>query len=101
MASQGVWLRRMMEDCGLEQKAPTIIWCDNMSTITVAKNPMLHGRNFIRNLVAEGVIVSEHCDTNSQVVDILTKLLESQKFLYLKMMLGVIDFQSREGVKVD
>lgn len=45
--------------------------------------------------------MSKHCDTNSQVADILTKLLESQKFLYLKMMLGVIDFQSREGVKVD
>lgn len=73
----------------------------------VAKNPTLHGWtkhieirfHFIRNLISEGLIILEHCSTENQVADILTKPLGSQKFLYLKTMLGVYDFHSRGGVE--
>lgn len=99
----------MLSDCGLEHNGSTLIWCDNLSVIIVAKNLTGHGRtkhieirfHFNQNLIAEGVIVLEHCPTNSQIADILTKPLGSQKFNYQKMLLRVTDFHSRGGVKVD
>ena len=36
-ACQGVWLRRMLEECELKQSTPTVIWCDNLSTIAILK----------------------------------------------------------------
>lgn len=43
-AVQAIWLRKLLGDCGCLQKNPTVILCDNMSTIAIAKNqnPTLH-----------------------------------------------------------
>lgn len=94
----------MLDDCKLEQKAPMVIQCDNMSAVIVGSHDCTKHIeirfHFIKNSIAEGVIVLEYCNTNSQVANILTKPLGSQQFHYLKMMLGVTDFQSREGVSI-
>jgi hypothetical protein len=39
-----VWLRRLLQDVGKEQKEPTMIKCDNQSSINLAKNPIFHAR---------------------------------------------------------
>lgn len=73
VACQCVLLRRMLGDYRLEQRGPTLIWCDNVPKITVAKDLTLHGRtklieiwfNFIRNLIAKCVIMLEHCSTEN------------------------------------
>ncbi|GKA34679.1 hypothetical protein Tco_0721108 [Tanacetum coccineum] len=41
---QGVWLRRILADLGQEQVEATTIMCDNISTVMLARNPILHGR---------------------------------------------------------
>lgn len=41
---QAISLKRVLEDYRQAQSKPTTIWCDNKSTIALAKNPTMHGR---------------------------------------------------------
>jgi len=42
---QAVWLRRILEVVRRSQTSPTVIYCDNSSTIKLSKNPIMHGRS--------------------------------------------------------
>eukprot|EP00253_Pinus_taeda_P018634 PITA_18634 len=83
-ACQAVWMRRMLRSLGREQAEATVIFCDNSSAIALSKNSVFHKRtkhidtrfHYIRELVNNGEIVLEHCRTQEQVADILTKLLD-------------------------
>jgi len=44
-ACQCVWLGRVLEQLGYEQKECTTILCDNSFSIKLSKNPVLHGRS--------------------------------------------------------
>ena len=60
-----------VEDMHQKQKEATTIFCDNLSTITMKKNPIHHSRtrhidirhHFIREHVTRGEIKMEHCNT--------------------------------------
>lgn len=91
-ACQCLWLRKLMEDCDLKTEGATIIWCDNKSTIAIAKNLLHHGRtkhidikfHFIRSLIDNGTIAVKHCTTNEQHADLLTKAFTVKKHDMLK-----------------
>ncbi|KAJ6874187.1 hypothetical protein NC651_032883 [Populus alba x Populus x berolinensis] len=63
-ACQAIWMRRILEELHFQQLEPTIIYCDNSSTIKLSKNPVLHVRSkhidvryhFLRDLTNEGII---------------------------------------------
>lgn len=101
---QAIWLRRILQDMKFEQKEATVIYCDNQSTISMAKNPVHHQRtrhidirhHFIREQVAEGSIQLEFCNSREQVADLFTKALPLEKFAYLRDKLQVIDFCIKE-----
>ncbi|XP_020691343.1 uncharacterized protein LOC110105982 [Dendrobium catenatum] len=42
--SETIWLRHLSAKLRLEQNIPTTIYCDNISAIAIAKNPVFHGR---------------------------------------------------------
>ncbi|CAL2229170.1 unnamed protein product [Prunus armeniaca] len=96
-ACQAVWLRRLLEELGYVQQSPTLIHCDNISTIKLSRNPMLHGRSthidirfhFLRDLTKEGVVELIHCQSQNQIADILTKPLKLKTFEKLRGLLGV------------
>lgn len=102
-ACQGVWLRRVLHDCGARIEEPTKLWCDNMSAIAIAKNPTHQGRtkhidvcfHFIWGLVGDGVISMHHCRTEDQLADRFTKPLTIEKHEKLRNLLGVCMLQSR------
>jgi hypothetical protein len=106
-ACQAVWLRRMLADLQQDQQGATEIFCDNKSTISIARNPAFHGRtkhielrhHFIRELIAEGKITLKYCSTQEQLADILTKALSKEKFCYFRELLGVCSFESRGSVE--
>ncbi|CAL2228255.1 unnamed protein product [Prunus armeniaca] len=66
---QAMWLRKIFEVLGDAQKGPTTIYCDNMSTIKLSRNPVMHGRSkhidvrfhFLRDLCSDEKIVLEYC----------------------------------------
>ena len=91
-ACQAVWMRRMLRSLCQEQATTTIIFCDNSSAIALSKNSVFHKRtkhidikfHYIRELVNNGEIILQHCRTQEQVADILTKPLDQKSFEFLK-----------------
>jgi hypothetical protein len=71
--------------------------CDNTSAILVAKNPVFHkkmrhveGRHhFLRDHVEKGDIEMRYIYTERQLADILTKQLDSSRFVDLRGEIGV------------
>ena len=95
----------MLRSLGQEQAKATIVFCDNSSAISLSKNSVFHKRtkhidtrfHCIRELVNNGEIVLEHCRTQEQVTDILTKPLVQKSFEFLRKCLGMTE---RADVKI-
>jgi len=98
-ACQCVWLRRVLEQLGCEQKECTTILCDNSSSIKLSKNHVLHGRSkhidikfhFLREMVKENVVNLSYCKTQDQIADIMTKPLGLELFLKFRRLLGLCE----------
>ncbi|CAH9095255.1 unnamed protein product [Cuscuta epithymum] len=96
-AKQALWLRKLLKDLCCEQQEIPEIWCDNMSTIAMAKNPSFHARtkhidvqhHFIRKLVAEEKIALQYCGTEFQNADLFTKALPQAKHQFFMKRIGM------------
>ncbi|CAI7849012.1 unnamed protein product [Closterium sp. NIES-54] len=81
-ANEVVWLRHLLEEIGVCQKEPTVIFCDNESAVKLAKNTCLHGLtkhirpkwHWGRRLLDKEVRL-EILKTHQLAADILTKRL--------------------------
>ena len=99
-AKEALWLRRLLEDLGLPQQAPTPLHCDNQSAIALAKNPVFHARtkhislqhHFIREQVEDKQVTLLYCKGENQVADILTKPLSKERFQFHCKNLGLQPF---------
>ena len=66
--------------------------------INISKNPMMHTKtkhnsikyHFLRELVQDKEVRLEYVNTKEKIVDIFTKSLPKNVFLYLRDKLGVI-----------
>jgi hypothetical protein len=91
-------MKQTLTDIQVEYDDPIPIYCDNTSTISISKNPMIHSKmkhipikyHFLQEQVAEKNIRVEYAGTKEQVVDIFTKLLPREAFEYLHQRLGLI-----------
>ena len=98
-ACQAVWLRRLLGELTGVEVHPPALMVDNQSTITRAKNPVLHDSSkhidikfhFLRDYVDGGQIVIEFVETGQQLADILTKPLGRLRFTELKKMIGMVE----------
>ena len=89
----------MLRDLCDEQDKGTKIFCDNSSTISFSKNYIFYKRkkhidakfHFIRELVNNGEIIFQHCRSEENFSDILTKPLGQKSFVYLRQCLGVVE----------
>jgi hypothetical protein len=94
--SQILWIVHTMRDYGVSYKCVPLM-CDNFSAICLAQTPVFHGRakhikvrhHFLRDHVKKRDIVIKYIDTERQLVDILTKLLDASRFAALRGELGV------------
>ena len=94
----------MLRSLCQEQAKRTVIFCDNSSAIALSKNSVFHKRtkhidtrfHYIRELVNNGEIVLEHCRTQEQVADILTKPLDQKSFEFLRKCLGMTECPAGE-----
>ena len=43
-ACEAIWFKRILKDLGVPIKDPTSLYCDNMSNIYLARNPVCHAR---------------------------------------------------------
>ena len=104
VACQAVSMRRMLRSLCHEQTKGTMFFCDNRSPISLSNNSVFHKRtkhidtrfHYIRELVNNGEIVLQHCKTQEQVADILTKPLDQKSFEFLRKCLGMTDNPATE-----
>lgn len=97
MAGQEVlWLQNLFNSLGIPVKnSPMFI--DNMSALSVAKNPEHHGRMkhldlrfyWLRDVIATGRIGVTHVATEFMPADIMTKALGKLKVAAMREMLGL------------
>jgi len=79
--------------------APIVIYCDNISSILLANNPVYHARtkhievhyHFIKEKVLAREIDLIHVNTENQVANIFTKALGTDKLKRFREMLGVLE----------
>ena len=84
-------------------EGPIKLFCDNQTTISIAKNPVYHDRtkhveidrHFIREKIEEGIINLTYTPSNLQTADILTKALPTITFDNLSSKLGMINIYSQ------
>ncbi|WVZ83509.1 hypothetical protein U9M48_030651 [Paspalum notatum var. saurae] len=91
--SQLLWMKATLRDFGLSfERIPLLV--DSTSTISVAKNPVLHSRtkhidvrfHFLRDHYEKGDIDLVHVVTENQLADIFTKPLEFSAFARLRVV---------------
>ena len=82
----------------MSQVEATIIWVDNKSAISMAKNPVFHDRtkyikmkyHALRKVEVNKEVKLNYYKYEVQIADILTKSLPKRKFKVLKKRLGVL-----------
>ena len=93
-----------MADLFMEQKESTQILVDNQAAISIANNPVFHGKTkhfklklyFLREVQKEGEIQLVYCKTESQNADILTKPLPKARYEFLRQRFGVCSSRDKE-----
>ncbi|PKU70211.1 Retrovirus-related Pol polyprotein from transposon TNT 1-94 [Dendrobium catenatum] len=92
-----VWLRRLLNEFGVSQSYPTNLYCDNMTAIAFANNPVFHSRTkhieidqkFLRDHIQLNNIRLHPISTVDQVADIFAKSLSTPRFTTLRDKLTV------------
>ena len=78
----------LLKDLGVYLCAAPILWCDNVSALTIASNLVFHARtkhievnyHFVRELVLQHDLQVKFVASQDQLVDLLTKDLTSPLF---------------------
>jgi hypothetical protein len=87
VACEVVWLLKLLSDLGWSVDALVVIYCDNISSILLANNPVYHARtkhievhyHFIRKKILAKEIDLIYVNTKDQIADIFTKALGTNK----------------------
>lgn len=95
--NHALWLRKILSDLHLEQKASTEVMVDNQAAIAISNNPVFHGKTkhfsiklfFIRDVQKGGAVRLKYCKTEDQLADIFTKPLAKGRFEDLRERLGI------------
>ncbi|KAM1296793.1 hypothetical protein ACFX2I_023596 [Malus domestica] len=96
-AAELSWLRSLYKDLHLHLVPPTI-WCDNISSIALASNPVFHSRtkhlevdyHYVREKVVRKQLFVSYVCSQDQLADIFTKGLSSSRFKFLVSKLPVV-----------
>ena len=79
------WLRMLLRDFGIFLPHPPLLWCDNVSALAIASNPVLHART--KHIEVDYHFVHEKVlkfiSTHDQLVDLFTNGLPSPRFNWL------------------
>ena len=107
---EAIWLKRLLKELQEEVLDPTTIYWDNLSSIQLAKNPVIHARtkhievhyHFVRERVLSGEVELQYVPTDRQTADIFTKPLGLDKLRQSSGALGLrhLDVPNLRGRRV-
>jgi len=91
------WLRMLLQGLQITLSAALSLWCDNVSAIALASNPVFHSRmkhieidyHFVRKKVVNHDIQIQHISTQDQIADVFTKSHTVNQFCFLRDKLCV------------
>ena len=94
---EGVWLRGIFGDFGIEQKVVRVL-CDNNSAICLTKHQVFHEKSkhidvrlhFIRDQIDKGEVEVLRVSTNENAADALTKALPYSKLKHCLELVNVL-----------
>ncbi|CAL1391749.1 unnamed protein product [Linum trigynum] len=100
--SEVLWLRFLLRELQVVQRAPTPLYCDNQAALHISANPVFHERTkhvemdcyFVRERVSSGEILPQKVKTTQQLADIFTKALGTDQFHHLLSKLGIRDLHA-------
>ena len=105
--AEAVWLRQLLVELHRPIERATIVYCDNISAVYMAANPVQHHRtkyieidiHFVREKVALGEVRVLHVPTSTQFADIFTKGLPTASFVDIRSSLNIVtpDVESAGG----
>ncbi|MCO5564945.1 hypothetical protein L7F22_018615 [Adiantum nelumboides] len=110
-ACEVVWLRKLLMDFGLQVDREVVIYCDNLSSIQLARNLVFYAQtkhkevhyHFFLDQFLVGDIDLVYVSTEEQVADIFTKALGAEELRHFWItMLGVLELalSSRQSVEM-
>ncbi|KAB2624056.1 hypothetical protein D8674_015716 [Pyrus ussuriensis x Pyrus communis] len=96
-AAELSWFRSLFKDLHLHLLLPHI-WCDNVSSIALASNPVFHSRtkhlevdyHYVREKVVRKQLLIHFICSQDQLADLFTKGLSSSRFKLLVSKLPVV-----------
>ncbi|KAI5417517.1 hypothetical protein KIW84_042214 [Lathyrus oleraceus] len=96
LAAEILWVQSLLLELHCKIFIPKLL-CDNLSTVTLAHNPVLHNRTkhmeldifFVREKVLSKSLIVEHVPAMDKWADALTKPLSAAKFFPLRDKLRV------------
>ena len=91
------WICKIFRDIGFPLSQVPTLWCDNVSAISLASNPVFHARtkhveidyHYIRELVLASLLKVQFVPSHNQIVDIHTKSLSKARFQFLRSKLSL------------
>jgi hypothetical protein len=100
-ACEVIWFYKLLGDLELHVDRQVVIYCDNLSSIQLVRNPVCHARtkhievhyHFIREKVLVGEIDLIYVSTEDQVANIFTKVLGTEKHRQFYSMLRVMELE--------
>ncbi|KAJ9545573.1 hypothetical protein OSB04_025280 [Centaurea solstitialis] len=95
--AEAAWLRNLLLELSCPLSRATVVFCDNVSAMYLASNPVQHQRtkhveidlHFVRERVAIGHVRVLHVPSTYQYADIFTKGLPSSLFLDFRNSLNI------------
>ena len=104
-AAELTWICKIFKDITFPLSHTPTLWCDNVSAISLASNPVFHARtkhveidyHYIRDLVLADLVKVLYVNTENQIADIHTKSMSKAQFKYLqsKLSLGSLPISLR------
>lgn len=102
-------IRNLLLELGCPLTKASIVYCDNISSVYMAQNPVKHQRtkhveidiHFVREKVAMGQVKVIHVPSSLQFADVFTKSLPRLLFHHFKSSLTVrpLTLSLREGIR--
>ena len=96
-SKEASYLKRFLENAGVNNLIQVRIFCDNNGARKLAENPVFHNRSkhidvrhhHVREVIGRGEIVVEYTPTDEMAADIFTKGLSRQKHVKCVELLGL------------